>query len=235
MAEIYDEWLGPTGDPQLIEQTVTRMVELAGDGRALELGIGTGRIALPLTQRGVEVHGIDASEAMVEKLRAKPGGANLPVTIGDFRDVPIEGRYSLVFVVFNTFFSLLSQEEQLICFENVATHLADDGVFLIEAFVPDLARYERNQRTATTVLKTDSVRLESSQHDPLTQRVDTTFMVLEEGRVRLFPLKIRYAYPSELDLMARLAGLRLKERWGGWNREPFTSSSPQHISLYSPA
>ncbi len=235
MAEIYDEWLGPTGDPQLIEQTVTRMVELAGDGPALELGIGTGRIALPLTQRGVEVHGIDASEAMVEKLRAKPGGANLPVTIGDFRDVPIDDRYSLVFVVFNTFFSLLSQEEQLICFENVATHLADDGVFLIEAFIPDLARYDRNQRTATTDLKTDSVRLESSQHDPLTQRVDTTFVVLEEGRVRLFPLKIRYAYPSELDLMARLAGLRLKERWGGWNREPFTSSSPQHISLYSPA
>ncbi len=211
---------------------VETLASLAGDGPVLELAIGTGRIALPLAGRGLEVHGIDASEQMVARLRAKPGGDRIPVTMGDFADVAVGGSYSLVFVAFNTFFALLTQEDQVRCFANVAARLADGGVFVIEAFVPDLARFDRGQRVNVNRLDTGEVMLDASRHDPVGQRVASDHIVLTENGTTLYPVNIRYAFPSELDLMARLAGLELKERWGGWRREPFTASSPRHVSVY---
>lgn len=192
-------------------------------------------VALPLAQRGLEVHGIDASDAMVAKLRAKPGGEAIPVSIGNFVDVGVEGRFSLIFVVFNTLFALDSQEEQVRCFSNVANHLADGGLFLIEAFVPDLTRYTLGQHTHTYSVELDRVHLDVARLDLAAQQIVSQHVVLSESGIRLYPVKIRYAWPSELDLMARLAGLRLKERWSGWGRERFTATSTRHISAYGRA
>jgi SAM-dependent methyltransferase len=214
------------------EAAVEALAELAGAGPVLELAIGTGRLALPLAERGLEVHGIDASEAMVAKLREKPGGDTIPVTMGDFADVGVDGEYSLVFVAFNTLFGLLTQADQLRCFANVAPRLADGGVFVIEVFFPDLARFDRNQRTQTNTLEPDRVFLDASRHDPVEQRVDSQHVVITEEGTKLYPVSIRYAFPGELDLMARLAGLELQNRWGGWRREPFTADSPRHVSVY---
>jgi hypothetical protein len=174
---------------------------------------------------------------MVERLRAKPGGAAIPVTPGDFADVgtlplPTPGGFAVVLVVFNTFFALLTQDEQVRCFAGVAARLAPGGAFVLEAFVPDLGRFERGQRTGTQALALDRVRLEVSIHDPVEQRVRSQHVVLDQQGVRLFPVQIRYAWPSELDLMARLAGLRLAERWSGWRGEPFVARSPRHVSVY---
>jgi SAM-dependent methyltransferase len=232
MAEVYDQW---PCLPQNTDAIVACLTRLAGGGPILELGIGTGRIALPLAQRGLQVHGIDASPAMVAQLRAKPGGEDIPVSIGNFADVAVEGRFTLIFVVFNTFFGLLSQDDQVRCFLGVAQHLADDGVFVIEAFVPDLGRYDRGQRVAAVEVETDRIRLEASLHDPVQQRVMSQHVVLSEQGIRLYPVQVRYAWPSELDLMARLAGLQLRDRWAGWAQEPFTATSGNHVSVYSRA
>ena len=227
IAEVYDEWFAVPSDT---EDTVAFLSGLAGPGPVLELGIGTGRVALPLAQRGHEVHGIDASEAMVEKLRARTG--EIPVTIGDFAELDIEGEFSLVYVVFNTLFALLSQEDQVRCFSNVARRLREEGVFVIEAFVPDLTRWDRDQRIEAHRVETDSVVLGVSRHDPVEQRVASNHLEVSAAGVKLYPVRLRYAWPSELDLMARLAGLRLRERWGGWRREPYTASSVKHVSVY---
>jgi SAM-dependent methyltransferase len=232
MADVYDDW------PRLPANTgaaVELLARLAEDGPVLELGIGTGRIALPLAERGLRVHGIDASPAMVRRLRAKPGGERIPVVVADFADVPAEGRFALVFVVFNTFFGLLSQDAQVRCFAAVAEHLTDAGVFVIEAFVPDLGRFDRGQRLGTVDVGGGWGLLEASVHDPVGQRVRSQQVVIDEGGVRLYPVELRYAWPSELDLMARLAGLRLRERWGGWAGEPFGAASPTHVSVYERA
>ena len=227
IAEVYDEWFGVPSDT---EDTVSFLADLAGPGPALELGIGTGRVALPLVQRGHEVYGIDASEAMVEKLRAKTG--DIPVTIGDFAELDIEGEYYLGYAVFNTLFALLSQEDQVQCFSHVAGRLREGGVFVIEAFVPDMTRWDRGQRIEAHHVENDSVILGVSMHDPVEQRVASNHLVVSGSGVKLYPVRLRYAWPSELDLMARLAGLRLRERWGGWQREPFTGSSIKHVSVY---
>jgi SAM-dependent methyltransferase len=227
MAEVYDEWFGV---PEDTNDAVSFLGELAGP--ALELGIGTGRIALPLAEKGIEVHGIDVSEAMVEKLRAKPSGLGIPVSIGDFADVDVEGRFSLVYVVFNTFFALLSQEDQVRCFSNVARRLREGGVFVIEAFVPDPARFTGGQITQTKRVEVDRILLETSRHDPVRQRVYSQNILMSETETKFYPVQLRYAWPSELDLMARLAGLQLRERWGGWRREPFEASSVKHVSVY---
>jgi SAM-dependent methyltransferase len=231
IADVYDAWFHPPSDPGA---AVDVLAERAGSGPALELAIGTGRIALPLATRGVEIRGIDASTAMVDKLREKPGGTDIPVTMGDFTDVAVEGRFRLVFVVFNTLFALLTQDDQRRCVRNVADHLTDDGVFVVEAFVPDLARFDRGQRVQTHRLDTGRVFLDVSMHDPEHQRVSVQLVVLEESGFRMFPVELRYVWPSELDLMAALAGLRLRERWGGWNREPFTGEG-KHVSVYERA
>jgi SAM-dependent methyltransferase len=204
----------------------------AGDGRVLELGIGTGRLAIPLASRGVRIEGVDASEKMVARLRSKPGGAAIRVTMGDFADPPVEGPFSLVFVVFNTLFALLTQEDQVRCFANVARRLAPGGLFVLEAFVPDLARFDRGQRFGVAEVGTETVLLEASKHDIARQRVDTDHVRVTEQGIRLVPVAIRYAWPSEMDLMARLAGLRLKERFGSFAGAPYGASSTQHVSVY---
>jgi len=227
-AEIYDDV--PRGDEPA---TVAFLEELAGGGPALELAIGTGRIALPLAARGIRVDGIDISPAMVAKLREKPGGDQLSVTLGNFADVPVPGSYRLVFVVFNTLFNLLTQEEQVRCFENVAAHLTDDGSFVVEAFVPTfLARLRSDQYVDAESIEVNEVWLDVGRHDPVTQRLDETHVRLTSEGVGLFPIVTRYAWPSELDLMARIAGLHLKDRWADWNRAPFDSTSDRHVSVY---
>jgi SAM-dependent methyltransferase len=215
------------------EDAVAFLAELAGAGPALELAIGTGRIGLPLAARGVAVEGIDLSPDMVAQLREKPGGDGIPVTIGDFSEVPVSGSYRLVYIVFNTFFNLLHQEEQVRCFENVAAHLSDDGAFVIEARVPaHIHALPANQYVHAEEVGVDEVWLDVAKYDPVTQRLEETHVRLGAGGVGLFPIVTRYCYPSELDLMARIAGLRLRERWGGWNREPFDARSELAVSVY---
>jgi SAM-dependent methyltransferase len=227
-AAIYDDV--PRGDE---EAAVAFLERLAGDGPALELAIGTGRIALPLAARGVRVDGIDLSPDMVARLREKPGGEAISVTMGDFAEVPVDGSYRLVYVVYNSLFNLLTQVEQVRCFENVAAHLAADGAFVVEAFVPTfLTRLRDDQYVDAEAVAVDAVWLDVGRHDPVAQRLDETHVHLTRDGVRLYPIVTRYAWPAELDLMARIAGLRLKERWGGWGREPFTSTSTLHVSVY---
>ena len=229
IADVYDElYTGLDTDA-----AVETLAELAGGGPVLELAIGTGRLALPLAERGLELHGIDASEAMVAKLREKPGGERIPVTMGDFADVKVEGRYPLIFIGFNTFFALLTQEDQLRCFANVEQHLADAGLFVLEGFFPDLARYDRDQRVNVLRLDTGEVMLDAVRHDPIAQRIQATHVVITEEETKLYPINLRYAFPSELDLMARLGGLRLRDRWGSWAKERFTADSGRHVSVYT--
>jgi SAM-dependent methyltransferase len=230
IAEVYDKHTAHFGLDT--DGAVERLAELAGGGPVLELAIGTGRLALPLAALGLEVHGIDASEAMVAKLREKPGGADIPVTVGDFAEVGVEGRYPLIFVGFNTFFALLSQEDQIRCFANVAAHLTDKGLFVLEGFVPDLGRYDGDQRVSVMRIDSGEVMLDVSRHDPVAQRVEASHILITEGGTKLYPVNLRYAFPSELDLMARLAGLELKERWGGWRKEEFRAHSQRHVSVY---
>jgi len=216
-------------------ETIDLLCELASGGRMLELGIGTGRMALPLAERGLEVVGIDASQAMVEKLRAKPGGDQIRVVQGSFAAMPpqLDGeRFNVVFIVFNTFFALLTQEEQVQCFRSVAAHLTENGRFLIEAFVPDLARFEDGQAVRLTHLSQQAARLDVAQLDPVAQQISSQHVVLTKEGLQLYPVKLRYAWPSELDLMAELAGLRLQHRWGSWRKEAFTKDAGKHISVY---
>lgn len=228
-AEGYDQ----TDRREDTPATVTFLEQLASGGPALELAIGTGRIALPLAARGVAVDGIDFSSAMVTKMRAKPGGDQIAVTIGNFADVPVPGTYRLIYLVFNTIFNLLTQDDQVRCFENVASHLTADGSFVVEAFVPTyLTRLRSDQYVDAEAIQVDVVTLDVGRHDPVKQLLVESHVVLTREGVRLFPIVCRYAWPSELDLMARIAGLRLKERYGGWNREPFTASSGTHVSVY---
>jgi len=214
-------------------ETVAFLAQLAGEGPALELAIGTGRIALPLAANGVRVDGIDISEAMVAQLRGKPGGEQLAITIGNFRDVPVDGTYRLIYVVYNTLFNLLTQDDQVRCFENVASHLTEDGAFVVEAGPPDfLYRLPGHQYVEAEAIEVDSVKLDVARHDPVTQRLEESHVTLSRDGVRLNPIVTRYAWPSELDLMGRIAGLRLKERWGGWDRRPYTADSRNIVSVY---
>lgn len=232
-ADVYDTWYGTKLAGETTQESVKVLADLAAGGTALELAIGTGRVALPLAARGLSVHGIDASEAMVAKLRQKPGGDAIPVTIGDFADVAVDGAFDLIFVVFNTLFNLTSQDDQVRCFHNVARRLTARGVFVVEAFVPDISGSVDNQAVRTVHITTDSAYLEASVHDPVAQTVQYQYIEITQHGTRLYPVPLRYAWPSELDLMARLAGLELRERWGGWDRSPFTASSSGHVSVYA--
>lgn len=215
------------------EAAVAFLEAQAGPGPALELAIGTGRIALPLAARGVRVEGVDLSPAMVAQLRRKPGGDRIPVTLGDFADVPVEGRYRLVFVVWNSLFNLLTQDDQVRCFCNVADHLDDEGSFVVEAYVPSfLHRLRNDQYVDVESIEVDAVQLDLLRHDAAAQRIEESHVGLTPAGVRLTPVVQRYAWPAELDLMARLAGLRLRARWGGWAREPFDARSAAHVSVY---
>ena len=227
IAEQYDSFFSDI-DPHLID----RLLELSSGEKTLELGIGTGRIAIPLSDRGVEVHGIDASPAMLEKLRSKDKGRSIPVKMGSFAEFDMKEKYKFIFIVFNTFFGLLTQKEQISCFKSVSNCLRPGGKFLIEAFVPDLSRFDKGQTIRTSHISTDEVRLECSQHDLATQTVVSQLVTIGKPGISLYPVNIRYAWPSELDLMAELSNLKLTDRWGGWDKQPFTSLSTFHVSIY---
>jgi SAM-dependent methyltransferase len=216
---------------------VAFLAEQAQGGPALELAIGTGRIALPLAAQGIRVDGVDISPAMVAELRAEAGGEAGgevgTVTIGDFADVPVDGSYRLIYIVWNTFFNLLTQADQVRCFANVAAHLAAGGVFVIETYVPAfLYRLQNNQYVEAEAVEVDAVRLDVLRHDPVAQVIEESHVTLSAAGMRFNPVVQRYAWPGELDLMAAMAGLKLRARWGGWHREPFTGASALHVSVY---
>jgi SAM-dependent methyltransferase len=230
VAAAYDEHSASMFDPAVVGPAVDRLAELAGDGGALELAIGTGRIALPLAARGVRVAGIDSSEAMLARLREKPGGERIEAVVGDMAATRVDGEFSLVYLVFNTIFNLTSQDGQVACFQNAAAHLRPGGRFVIEARVPELQRLPLGQ----TVLpwRADPGGMSYYVYDVVTQRLSGQHYHFVDGGVQPSPTEMRYAWPAELDLMARLAGMRLQDRWGGWSREPFTALSPSHVSVY---
>lgn len=230
VARRYDEAVGEMFDPAVVDATVDFLAGLAGNGAALELGIGTGRIALPLAARGVRVHGIDLSEAMVAQLRAKPGGDEIGVTVGDFATTRVEGSFSLAYLVFNTIGNLTSQDEQVACFENVAAHLEPGGCFVIEVGMPQLRRLPLGERFVP--FSVTPAHLGIDEYDVATQGLISHHHTLRDGTWELRSIPFRYVWPAELDLMARLAGMTLRERWADWSREPFTSESEKHISVW---
>ncbi|MCZ6501009.1 MAG: methyltransferase domain-containing protein [Gammaproteobacteria bacterium] len=230
-ADGYDRSYGNPSDAET-KKTVDVLANLAAGGTILELAIGTGRIGLPLAAQGLSVSGIEASAKMVDKLREKPGGDAIDVTIGDMADVGVDGTFDLIYLVFNTLFNLTSQAEQVRCFKNVSKHLSEGGLFVIEAYVPDPSQYENGESLKTVHIAIDRVVLEASVHNSALQTVDYQYIELTENGMRLHPLPVRYVWPSEFDLMAQLAGLDLHQRWAGWDRSPFTASSSSHVSVY---
>ena len=230
VAERFDERHARKADPAVVDAIVDFLAGLVGDGGALELGVGTGRIALPLAARGVPVHGIDLSEAMVARLQAKPGAERVGVTIGDFATTRVEGEFSLAYLVANTIMNLTTQDDQVACFENVAAHLEPGGCFVIEVIVPGLQRLPVGETFQP--FDVSPGHLGFDEIDVVTQSLVSHHYWVDDGSVEVFSPPFRYVWPSELDLMARLAGMRLRERWGGWEREPFTAESTQHVSVW---
>ncbi len=234
VAKCYDARYDDLADAAVVDPIVAFLADLAGDGAALELGIGTGRIALPLARRGVRVHGIDLSEAMVARLRVKTrantGAEQIDVTIGDFATTTVEERFSLAYLVANTIMNLTTQEEQVACFQNAAAHLGPGGCFVIEVLVPGLRRLPPGE--TFQAFDVGPAHLGFDEYDVARQGLVSHHYWIDDGKAEVFSPPFRYVWPSELDLMARLAGMTLRERWGGWNREPFTSDSPKHVSAW---
>ena len=230
VASHYDERADAMSAPEVVGPVVDVLAELAGDGDALEFGIGTGRIALPLAERGVRVAGIDNSEAMLSRLRAKPGARETEAALGDFATTRVEGEFALVYLVFNTISNLVTQDAQVACFQNAAVHLPSGGRFVIENGVPALQSLPPGQ----TVLpfRADPEGFSFDVYDVVTQRFSSQHFYIVDGKVEAYPVEFRYAWPAELDLMARLAGMRLRDRWAGWQRDPFSALSPAHVSVY---
>jgi SAM-dependent methyltransferase len=233
VAARYDESAADMFDPPVVEPVVDVLAALAGSGRALELGIGTGRIALPLAERGVPVHGIELSRAMVARLRAKPGGENVGVTIGDFATTTANGTFSVAYLVFNTIMNLTTQEAQVACFRNVAGQLEPGGCFVIEVGVPELQRLPPGE--SIRAFHVSETRLGFDEYEVARQGLTSHHFELVDGAVERLSIPFRYVWPAELDLMAQLAGMTLRERWSGWKREPFTSDSRKHVSVWEKA
>jgi SAM-dependent methyltransferase len=230
IAASYDATSQDMFDPAMVAPVVAFLAELAGGGPALELGIGTGRIALPLSERGVRVHGIDVSPPMVAELRAKPGADVVGISIGDFATTTVGETFALAYVVYNTITCLTSQDAQVECFRNVAAHLEPGGAFVVEVFVPELRRIPPGGRFLPfTVTPT---HLGIDEYDVASQRCLSHHWFVGDGTVGTFTSPHRYVWPSELDLMARMAGMALRERWSGWDRSPFTSESTSHVSVW---
>jgi hypothetical protein len=231
IAPDYDALYGSIPDT---DEAVRCLEELAGGGALLEMGIGTGRLALPLRARGVDVHGIEASPAMVSELRRRSGGANIPVAVGSFAHTTVpSGPFSVVVLALHTIFGLPSQDEKISCFANAERHLDDDGIFVVEATLLDVGAFRRGQAVIPRFVDAERVELQVLRYDASTQAVETTNVHLSNDGIRLNSFRNAYASPQELDLMARLAGLRLRERWSSWTREPFTHASDRHISVYA--
>jgi hypothetical protein len=224
------------GDPYRLrgdeDETVAFLHELAGDGPSLELAIGTGRIARPLAAKGVPVDGIDFSQAMVDVLRTQPGGDAIAVTMGNYADVPVAGTYRLIYIVYNTIHNLLTQDDQVRCFQNVAAHLTEDGAFVVEGGTLASLHLIDNQYVQAEAIEVNQVWLDIARYDPVTQLLEESHVSLRSEGVRLYPIVTRHIWPAEMDLMARIAGLRLKERWGGWDRRAFTAESRNIVSVY---
>ncbi len=230
VAATYDEFSAEMFDAAVVDMAVGLLAELAGSGRALELGIGTGRIALPLAARGVPVHGIELSKAMVAKLREKPGAEEIDVTIGDFATTSVDASFSVAYLVFNTIMNLTTQEAQVACFRNVSAHLEPGGCFVVEVMIPELRRLPPGDTHRVFHGSEDSWGID--EYDVATQGLTSHHLDIVDGRLERLSVPFRYVWPSELDLMAQLAGMTLRERWGGWRREPFTSESSQHVSVW---
>jgi len=230
VAATYDESAANMFTPEAVDPVVDFLAGIAGDGRALELGIGTGRIALPLSQRGVPVHGIELSRAMVARLRAKPGAEDIGVTLGEFATIPVAGSFTLAYLVFNTIGNLTTQAAQVACFRNVAAHLEPGGCFVIEVGIPELRRLPPGE--TFVAFHVSENRWGIDEYEVATQGLTSHHFVIRDGALERISVPFRYVWPAELDLMAQLAGMRLRERWGGWKREPFTSESRQHISVW---
>jgi SAM-dependent methyltransferase len=230
VAAEYDDDASPMFDAAEIGAAVDVLAELAGTGRALELGIGTGRIALPLYRRGVSVHGIEKSRAMAFRLQAKPGGDAIGLTFGDFATARADGTFSLAYLVFNTIMNLTTQEAQVACFANAAAHLSAGGCFVVEVMVPDLRRLPPGQTAVP--FETGPKRWAFDHYEVATQAMSSNYVTIDGGRAEFSSIPFRYVWPAELDLMAQLAGMRLRERWEGWRQEPFTSESRQHVSVW---
>jgi SAM-dependent methyltransferase len=230
VAERYDERYASQAHPAVVDPIVTFLAELAGGGDALELGIGTGRIALPLAECGVRVHGIDLSEAMVARLRAKPGADQIGVTIGDFATTTVGATFSVVYLAANTIMNLTTQDEQVACFRNAAAHLEPGGSFVIEVLVPRLRQLPPGETFQP--FDVGPTHLGFDEYDVARQGLVSHHYWISGGEVEVFSAPFRYVWPSELDLMARLAGMTLRERWGGWNRELFTNESAKHVSVW---
>ena len=230
VAARFDERYAHQADPAVVGPIVDLVVELAAGGAALELGIGTGRVALPLAARGVPVHGIELSEAMLARLRAKPGAERIGVTVGDFATATVEGTFTVAYVVANTIMNLTTQDEQVACFENVSAHLEPGGCFVIEVLVPRLRRLPPGERFQPFAVS--PTHLGFDEYDVARQGLISHHYWIEEGGIEVLSPPFRYVWPAELDLMARLAGMSLRERWAGWAREPFTSESEKHVSVW---
>jgi SAM-dependent methyltransferase len=230
VAEQYDERYAYQSDPQVVGPIVDFLAALAGVGPALELGIGTGRIALPLARRGVPVHGIDLSEAMVARLQTKAGADQIGVTIGDFATTTVAGTFSLVYLVANTIMNLTTQDEQVACFRNAAQHLEPGGCFVIEVLVPGLRRLPPGETFQP--FDVSPTHLGFDELDVASQGLVSHHYWADGDVFRRRSIPFRYVWPSELDLMARLVGMTLRERWSGWKREPFTSESTKHVSAW---
>ena len=230
VAARYDETSADRFDPAVVDPAVDFLAALAGDGRALELGVGTGRIALPLARRGVPVHGIELSRAMAARLRDKPGGGLIGVTIGDFATAHVDGTFRLAYVVFNTIMNLTTQAAQVACFRNVAAHLEPGGCFVVEVGVPDLQRLPPGD--AFRVFGVSETHWGIDEYDVANQGLISHHFEVVDGEIERVSMPFRYVWPAELDLMARLAGMELRERWAGWGREPFTSVSTSHVSVW---
>ncbi|MDP8931392.1 MAG: class I SAM-dependent methyltransferase [Actinomycetota bacterium] len=230
-AENYDDLVNYASLPPETGAEVAGLARLAHGGRVLELGVGTGRVAIPLAATGLEVHGIELDPRMAEQLRNK-GGEQVHLHLGDMADMDVEGSFDLVYAVFGSFFALLTQDAQVRCFRNVAAHLTPGGRFLIEALMPQPGTYIDRRKVTIAAADDERIIINVSELDPLAQSIDTHQVVLGHDEVDIVPVHIRYSWPSELDLMAQLAGLRLVERWANWQQEPFRREHPRHISIY---
>jgi SAM-dependent methyltransferase len=230
IAERYEAYWPDLFEPAVVDPAVSFLADLAGEGAALELGVGTGRIALPLSQRGVRVHGIDLSPAMVARLRAKASADRIGVTIGDFATTRVAGSFTLAYLVRNTITNLTTQDEQVECFRNVAAQLEPGGCFVIEVYIPELQRLPPGETIHAFTVTPEHLGFE--EYDVATQIAFSHHYWVVDGQLETFSSPHRYVWSSELDLMARLAGMTLRERWSGWAREPFTSDSTTHVSVW---
>ena len=229
-ADHYDSTDNPDPVPE-----ADFLASVARGGRVLELAIGTGRVALPLAERGLAVEGVEASPEMVARMRAKPGGADIPVVIGDMADVAVEGPFDLVYLVFNTLFNLVDGERQADCFRNTARVLASDGAFVVQAYVPDPADFEGNEQAQVRNVTEDLVELRVHRYGLAAQTFIRQTVTFRDGSVRLEPFAMRYLWPGQIDALAEQAGLRLTERYADYDRSPFTTDSKNHVSVYRPA